>query len=98
MALMEISVVPLGTDSTSLGAFVVEFQKILKDSNLNFALNDMGTVIEGEIGELLEIAQKLHESPFLKGVSRVYTSIKIDDRRDKKVHLGDKTASVQSRL
>lgn len=57
----------------------------------------MGTVIEGEITELFEILAKIYETPFEQGAVRVITSIQIDDRRDKNIHLGDKIASIACR-
>ncbi len=98
MALMEISVVPLGTGSTSLGRYVAEIEKYLKEKGLPHTLTDMGTIVEGEIEELLTLARELHEIPFRAGVKRVYTVLKIDDRRDKRVHLGAKVESVKKHL
>jgi len=98
MALMQLTVIPLGTGSTSVGDFVADFQKTLSDQGLAFRLNDMGTVIEGEATELLALAGRIHQMPFAKGVQRVLTQITLDDRRDKKIHLGDKIESVQARL
>ncbi len=98
MALMEITIVPIGTGSTSVGEYVVESVRILKEKGLPFELSDMGTVVSGEIEELLDVARELHESPFLQGAKRVYTVIKIDDRRDKTVRLGEKTKSVLVRV
>jgi uncharacterized protein YqgV (UPF0045/DUF77 family) len=50
---------------------------------VTFALNDMGTLIEGEAIELLQLVIALYEIPFEKGAVRVVTQITIDDRRDK---------------
>ena len=98
MALMQIAVVPLGTNSTSASDYVADFQKILAASNLSFTLTDMATIVEGDTTELLAIAAKIHEIPYGKGVQRVLTTLSIDDRRDKNVHLGDKVKSVQDKL
>ena len=98
MALMQISVVPIGTDSTSASRYVADFQKVLASTNLPFTLTDMATIIEGDTTELLALAAKINEIPFKNGVQRVLTAISIDDRRDKKVHLGDKVKSVQDKL
>lgn len=98
MALMQLSIIPLGTGSPSVGQFVADIQQALQQEGANFKLNDMGTTIEGESAELLALAAKIHELPFQKGVQRVVTQITMDDRRDKKVALGDKLASVQARL
>jgi uncharacterized protein YqgV (UPF0045/DUF77 family) len=58
----------------------------------------MGTIVEGKAGDLLALARKLHELPFKMGVKRVYTTIQLDDRRDKKVVLGEKIKSVRSKM
>ncbi len=98
MALMEISVIPLGTGSTSLGQYVAEIKKYLENRGIPHTLTDMGTIIEGEVEDLLRIACELHELPFKAGAKRVYTALKIDDRRDKEVHLGTKVESVKRYL
>ena len=98
MAIMQLNVIPLGTGSTSVGDFVVDIQNLLKKSGAAFQLTDMGTIIEGEPAELLELAAEINEDVFRHGAQRVVTQIVIDDRRDKKVSIGEKTASVQEKL
>jgi uncharacterized protein (TIGR00106 family) len=98
MALMQLTVTPLGTQSTSVGEYVAEFQEALKQQKIPHTLTDMGTIIEGSADELLQIAARIHELPFNKGAKRVVTQIVMDDRRDKHVSLGDKIASVQARM
>jgi len=98
MALMEISVVPLGTGEIGLGEYIAEIISFLKKNDLPHTLTDMGTVLEGEIDQLLTVAKVLHELPFQRNVWRVVTHITIDDRRDKKVHLEDKIKAVTRRL
>ncbi len=98
MALMQITVIPLGTGSASVGEFVADIQKRLEEKNVNFQMNDMGTVIEGAAGDLLSLAAWIHELPFERGLNRVVTQIQLDDRRDKSIGIGDKTASVRARL
>ena len=98
MALMHLTIIPLGTGSASVGEYVVEIQKALEKSGLTYTLTDMGTTVEGSSKELLILAGQLSEMPFSKGVQRVVTQISLDDRRDKKIELGDKIASVAARL
>ncbi|MDX1776797.1 MAG: MTH1187 family thiamine-binding protein [Desulfobulbales bacterium] len=98
MALMHITVIPLGTDSPSVGEYIADIQKALEKSGFPHTLTDMGTIVEGDSKELLALAARLAEMPFNKGALRVSTQISLDDRRDKKVGLGDKTASVGNRL
>ena len=98
MAIMEISVVPLGLGDTSVGDFVAKVIRHLQQEGIPYELTDMGTLIHGHAARLLKVAQVLHELPFDQGVNRVVTHITIDDRRDKEVHLGDKVKSVKVRL
>jgi uncharacterized protein (TIGR00106 family) len=98
MALMHLTIMPLGTNSPSVGEYVVDIQKVLEKTGLPYELTDMGTVIEGNTKDLLELAAQLAEMPFSKGVNRVVTQISLDDRRDKKVSIGAKKSSVVSRL
>ncbi len=98
MALMEISIIPLGTGSTSLSKHIASVVKLIEKSGLSYRLSDMGTTIEGEAVELLELAKRLHETPFSQDVKRVYTVMKLDDRRDKRANIGEKVKSVEKRL
>ncbi len=98
MALMEISVLPIGTKVPSIGDYIADLIRLLELEGARYELTDMGTIIEGEVEGLFELAAKLHETPFKKGIMRVVTNIEIDDRRDKKVKLREKVASVKARL
>ena len=98
MAIMEISVVPLGLGDASVGDFVAALIRYLQQEGIPHELTDMGTLIHGHAARLLKVAQILHELPFDQGVNRVVTHITIDDRRDKEIHLGDKVKSVKVRL
>jgi uncharacterized protein (TIGR00106 family) len=98
MAIMEISVTPLGLGTPSVGDYIAEVVKHLQQEGIPHELTDMGTLVHGHAARLLKVAQVLHELPFEKGVQRVMTHITIDDRRDKEVYLGEKVKSVKARL
>ncbi len=98
MALLQLTVIPLATATPSVGDHVAAIQEILAAEKVSFQLNDMGTLIEGEATALLALAAKLHEVPFSRGAQRVVTQIVLDDRRDRKVAIGDKSAAVKRRL
>ncbi|MCG8342974.1 MAG: MTH1187 family thiamine-binding protein [Chlorobiales bacterium] len=98
MALMDISVIPLDGGSGGLSAKVAELEALLAESGLDYKLNDMGTTVSGTATELFAIAEKLHGYLFTTGSQRVYTVLKIDDRRDKDVSIGDKVASVERQM
>jgi len=94
MAIAEISVVPIGTKSTSLSSYVAGCLKVLEDSGMTYELHGMGTIIEGDLKALLDVVRKMHEVPFGQGALRVVTNIKIDDRRDKEGSAKGKVAAV----
>jgi uncharacterized protein (TIGR00106 family) len=98
MAILEISVVPIGTGDTSLSAYVADCLRVLKKEKVRYELSPMGTNIEGNLQDLIRIALKMHQVPFKKGARRVVTTLKIDDRRDKKGTLEGKKKAVQSKL
>mgnify|MGYP001089914575 CR=1 FL=1 len=98
MAVLEVSVVPIGTEGSSLSAYVADCIRILKKEKVKYELTAMGTNIEGNLRDLMRVALKMHETPFRKGAPRVLTTLKIDDRRDKKGTLSGKKSAVQKKL
>lgn len=98
MAVAEVSVVPIGTDTASVSRNVAHCVRIVEESGLAFELNPMGTVIEGSIDSILEVVSKMHEGTFGDGVVRVLTTVKIDDRRDKPLTMSGKLEAVRSAL
>lgn len=99
MAVVEISVTPLGTATPSVSAYVADCLKIVKESGLNYQLTPMGTILEGDIDAIFDLVRRMHKAPFAAGAVRVSTLIKIDDRRDRADHtMAGKVASVTRRL
>jgi uncharacterized protein (TIGR00106 family) len=98
MAVVEISVVPLGVEGTSLSSYVAQALRVLEESRLEYELTAMGTIISGDLDEIWKVLRKMHESCFGPGVPRVLTSIKVDDRRDRIGSARQKVASVQEKL
>ncbi|WML45302.1 MTH1187 family thiamine-binding protein [Neobacillus sp. PS3-40] len=86
MAIVDVTVIPLGTESPSVSKFVASVQKVLRkyesEGKIRFQLTPMNTIIEGELPMLFEVIQAMHEVPFNEGIQRVATTIRIDDRRD----------------
>jgi uncharacterized protein (TIGR00106 family) len=98
MAILEISVVPIGTRDTSLSSYVADCIRVLNEEKVSYELTAMGTNIEGDLRKLISVALKMHQVPFKKGALRVLTTLKIDDRRDKKGTLSGKKRAVESKL
>ena len=98
MAIMEISVIPIGTESPSVSPFVAECVKIVEQQGLHYEVTSMGTEVEGDVTALLNLAAQMHRAPFAKGAQRVVTTIKIDERRDKELRITGKKQAVLKRL
>jgi len=98
MAMMEISVVPLGTGSTSLSHYVAEAVRVVEQAGLEYEVGPMSTVVVGDVERLLALARQMHERPFALGAQRVATTIRIDDRRDKPLSIRGKVQAVQEKL
>jgi uncharacterized protein (TIGR00106 family) len=98
MAVMEISVTPIGTRGPSISPYVADCVRLLKKEKLTYELTAMGTNVEGSLKDLLRVALRMHDVPFRKGARRVVTTLRIDDRRDKKLTLSGKKEAVQNRL
>ncbi len=99
MAVMEISVIPIGTGTTSISTFIAEAVKIIQEEkDLKYQTTAMCTVVEGDMKKLLNVASRIHEATMNRGVKRVFTTIIIDDRRDKPVTMEGKIKSVQEKL
>ena len=96
MAIMEISVVPIGTPTPSLSQYVARAVQILQsEPDIKYELTAMGTIIEGDLERLLALAGRMHRSAFEAGVMRVVTTAKIDERRDKPISITGKVEAVQ---
>jgi len=99
MAILQITVIPIATPTTSLSNYVTECQRILKNiEGIKYQLTPMSTIVEGDLDKIFEVAKKLHEAPFEKGIERVITSFAIDDRRDKPLTMEGKVKSVEEKL
>jgi uncharacterized protein (TIGR00106 family) len=78
---------------------VAKCLQLVKESGINHQLTPMGTILEGDIGDIFDLVERMHEVPFSAGAQRVSTLIKIDDRRDRSDHtMAGKVASVSKHL
>ncbi|MED3553780.1 MTH1187 family thiamine-binding protein [Cytobacillus praedii] len=102
MAIVDVTVIPIGTETPSVSSYVADIQRVLKEyekkGQIRFQLTPMNTIIEGELPVLFEVIQAMHEVPFENGLMRVATNIRIDDRRDVKRKMEEKVQRVESQL
>ncbi len=94
--IVELSIVPLGTATPSVSHYVAAcLEPLKKAKDVRYQITPMGTVVEGPLDRVMELALEMHEVPFTKGAMRVVTTIKIDDRRDRMPRMEDKVAAVK---
>lgn len=99
MAVVEISVTPLGTGGMGVSEYVAGCLRIVREAGIKYQLTPMGTILEGDVDTLFGLLRRMHEAPFAAGVQRVSTLIKIDDRRDRPEHtMEGKVRAVEKRL
>lgn len=99
MAIAEISIVPLGTKTPSVSKYVATAINVLQQrKDIKYEITPMGTIIEGDLDNILRVAKKMHEAVLDQGTRRVITTIKIDERRDKMQSMKDKVNSVERKL
>jgi uncharacterized protein (TIGR00106 family) len=100
VATADLTVLALGRQGAGASEYIAEIQRRLRaQKRVRFRMHAMGTSLEGPTDEILHLVGELHATPFEQGIPRVYTVLKLDERRDKPDQtLDDKVASVESRL
>jgi uncharacterized protein (TIGR00106 family) len=99
VATAELTVIGLGRSDPSAGEYIAEIQRRLAaQDKVGYRLQAMGTELEGSTEDILGVVAELHRVPFELGLPRVYTVLKLDERRDKEQSLDDKLRSVEDRL
>jgi len=83
MAVAELCLFPLGTETPSVGKYLEPVLEVIRASGLKYKLCPMGTVVEGSVEEILDLVKACHEAIFSAGAERVVISLRIDDRIDK---------------
>ena len=95
----EVTFSPLGTGTPSLSRYVTAGLAVLSQHpEVSYQLNAMGTVLEGERGDIIKVVEEMNEAIFAAGVLRVGTTLKIDERRDKDTSISHKVDSVHRGL
>ena len=100
MATADLTVIALGRPDASASAYIAAIQRRLAaQDRVRYEMHAMGTSLEGTTADILALVGELHAVPFEEGVPRVYTVLKLDERRDRPEQtLEDKVASVERRL
>lgn len=97
MATAELTIIGLGgPEAGGASRYLAEVRRRLAaQDRVRWELHAMGTNLEGDTADVLALVGELHAVPFGLGLPRVYTILKLDERRDRPQTLGDKVASVE---
>jgi uncharacterized protein (TIGR00106 family) len=99
VATADLTVLALGRPDPSATQYIAAIQrKLAEQDRVRYVMHAMGTSLEGEVDDILSVVGDLHRVPFDLGVPRVYTVLKLDERRDKPQTLEDKVRSVEDAL
>jgi uncharacterized protein (TIGR00106 family) len=96
MVLLEFSMTPLGKGQ-SVSEFVARSLDIIDRSGLDYRLHAMGTIVEGEIDEVLDVMRQCFDA-MAADCDRVTCIAKLDYRQGYEGRLDSKTASVETKL
>lgn len=100
MTMAEISILPVGTKSTSVSFYVARALESVDDTkDLKCHLNAMGTILEAkDTKTVLDAAETMISTLHNLGVDRVSAVLKIDSRLDKQDTVTDKVKAVRRHL
>ena len=96
MVLLEMSITPLGKGE-SVSQYVAECVELVDQSGLDYELHAMGTIVEGELDQVLDLLRRCLEQ-VARHSDRVTCSAKLDYRRGHSGRLKSKVASVEEKL
>ncbi len=96
MTLMEFSIVPLDKGE-SLSTYVARCLDVIDSSGLEYRLHSMGTVVEGELSQLLALLQQCF-AVLQTDCDRITCTVKFDYRAGSAARLESKLQSVQAKL
>jgi uncharacterized protein (TIGR00106 family) len=96
MVLLEFSMAPL-TKGESVSAYVARSLDIIDRSGLPYQLTPMGTIIEGEWDEVMDVVTRCFKA-MQADCDRVGTNIKVDFRAGPGGRLKSKVATVEKTL
>ena len=91
---VDLCVVPLGV-GVSLAPYVAACQVVIQEAGLDHELGPNGTAIEGAWEAVFACVQACHAAVHDLGAPRVYTTLKVNTRTDRRQSFRDKVASVQ---
>ena len=95
--IVELSLFPMG-EQGGLSPAVAKAVHVIRDSGLPHQLGPMGTCIEGEFHQVMDVVGRCFDALEREGHERIYLTIKADWRKGREGGLLSKTEAVASHL
>jgi uncharacterized protein (TIGR00106 family) len=96
MVLLEFSMAPL-EKGPSVGPYVAKSLELIEASGLDYRLHAMGTIVEGEIDQVLSLLKQCFDA-MAADCDRITCTAKLDFRRGAAGRLVAKVASVEQKI
>jgi uncharacterized protein (TIGR00106 family) len=96
MVLLEFSMSPLDKGQ-SVSPYVARSLEIIEQSGLDYRLHAMGTIVEGELEQVLDVLRRCLEA-MAADCDRITCTAKLDFRRGYSGRLESKVRSVEEKL
>ncbi|MEX2186002.1 MAG: MTH1187 family thiamine-binding protein [Pirellulales bacterium] len=96
MVLLEFSISPLG-EGESVSEYVARSLDLIDKSGLDYQLHAMGTIVEGELTDVLDLMRRCIEA-MANDCRRVTCTAKLDYRAGHSGRLRSKVESVEAKI
>ena len=94
---IDLTFVPIGS-SDSISKHIAACKQEIDKRGLDYELGPNGTAIEGEWDDVFECVKACHECLHSIGVKRIFSTLKVNTRIDKKMSFRNKVQRVNSFL
>jgi uncharacterized protein (TIGR00106 family) len=98
MSTCSVTIIPVGKGTSMSDILSKSIEALEEFDDVKLQITPMSTQIEGPTDRILEAVQAMHEAAFESGVDRVYTTIVLDERRDKDLSMQERVEHVKQKL
>lgn len=93
---IDLCIVPIGV-GVSLSPYIRASKEVIENHKLDYELGPNGTAIEGEWEDVFLCIKNCHEEIHRLGANRIYTTLKVNTRTDRKQSFREKVPSVEAK-
>ncbi|RJP73657.1 MAG: thiamine-binding protein [Candidatus Zixiibacteriota bacterium] len=98
MCTCSVTIIPVGKGTSMSDVLSKSIQVLDEFEDVKHQITPMSTQLEGPTERIMQAIQAMHEAAFESGVDRVYTTIVLDERRDKDLSLEERVEHVKQKV